>query len=174
MYVHKLWLELQCCGIKGHLCVVSDVFSVHRSHSVLEVVHLIIPGLDGVAPAVLPAGHVQVFSTAASCSQRGREGVCNRDISIFWSHIKVYPSHCMNARKCSRSRGHMATVCEDQMEKTSLLLLSSLRVIHWKEIIFEVLEIMCTIWFVKPVFYLFLKDGMIRLTANRVTCMYCK
>lgn len=51
----------------------SDHAAVHRSHTVAPVFHLIVPGLDGVAPAVLLAGHVQVLPAAAGWSQRERD-----------------------------------------------------------------------------------------------------
>lgn len=47
--------------------------AVHRSSAVAPVFLLIVPGLDGVAPAVLLAGHVQVLPAAAGWSQRERE-----------------------------------------------------------------------------------------------------
>lgn len=55
---------------EAYLCEVSHHSSVDRSHTVAPVLHLIVPGLDGVAPAVLIAGHVQVLATAASCREQ--------------------------------------------------------------------------------------------------------
>lgn len=55
---------------EAYLCEVSHHSSVDRSHAVAPVLHLIVPGLDGVAPAVPIAGHVQVLATAASCREK--------------------------------------------------------------------------------------------------------
>lgn len=48
-----------------YLSEVSNHSSIDRSHAVAPVLHLVIPGLDGIAPAVLVAGHVQILPTAA-------------------------------------------------------------------------------------------------------------
>lgn len=50
----------------------SDYATVHWSDTVAPVFHLVVPGLDGITPAVLAAGHVQVLPTAAGCSERER------------------------------------------------------------------------------------------------------
>lgn len=52
--------------IEAYLREVPHHSSIDRSYAVAPVLHLIVPGLDGVAPAVPIAGHVQVLATAAS------------------------------------------------------------------------------------------------------------
>lgn len=56
-----------------HLSVVSDHFAVGRSHSVAIVLHLVVPGLDGVAPAALVADPVDVLTAAAGCTREREE-----------------------------------------------------------------------------------------------------
>lgn len=56
--------------IEAYLCEVSHHSSVDRSHAIAPVLHLIVPGLDGVVPVALIAGHVQVLATAASCREQ--------------------------------------------------------------------------------------------------------
>lgn len=56
-----------------HLCEVSHHPSVDRTHSVAPVLHLVVPGLGDVAPALLGAGHVQVLPAAARCRAEKRE-----------------------------------------------------------------------------------------------------
>lgn len=60
--------------LEEYLRVVSDHFSfLDGSHSVLKVLHLVVPGLDSITPAVLVVGHVKVLTTAASYSWRWGE-----------------------------------------------------------------------------------------------------
>lgn len=56
-----------------HLCEVSHHASVDRSHSVAPVLHLVVPPLDGGAPAHLGAGHVQVLPAATRCRKQEME-----------------------------------------------------------------------------------------------------
>lgn len=51
-----------------YLREVSHFFSVGGSHAVLEVLHLVVPVLDGGAPAISSGGHVQVLAAATGCS----------------------------------------------------------------------------------------------------------
>lgn len=47
-----------------NLGVMSYDTSIDGSNTVLEILHFIIPGLDGPTPGVLIAGHVQVLTTS--------------------------------------------------------------------------------------------------------------
>lgn len=53
--------------LEEYLRVVSDHFPFRdSSHSVLKVLHLVVPGLDSITPAVFGVGHVKVLTAAAS------------------------------------------------------------------------------------------------------------
>lgn len=71
-YTFLLKKKTQSHVTEAYLCEVSHHSSVDRSHAVAPVLHLIVPGLNGIAPAVPIAGHVQVLATAASCREQVR------------------------------------------------------------------------------------------------------
>lgn len=62
----------QLIGVpKTNLCEVSHHSSIDGSHSVAPVLDLVVPGLNGVTPGVLVAGHVQILPTSTGCSEEG-------------------------------------------------------------------------------------------------------
>lgn len=75
IYPHRLcqFEESSVPQSELYLRVVSHFFAIDGSHSVPKVVHLVVPELDGVTPAVVTAGHEQVLTAATGCSGRWGE-----------------------------------------------------------------------------------------------------
>lgn len=77
-----LWMEL-------HLSIVSNHTSVSITDSIEIVLHLVIPGLDSVAPGVLVAGHVEILTTSAGCSRRRKQG-CPHKRQLIQMGLKYF------------------------------------------------------------------------------------